>query len=49
MRFWLPIGRGKFAIGMLEQSGCLPEQSTFSALEHLADAIAQKHKESGFR
>jgi len=95
MRFWLPIGRGKFAIGMLEQSACLatplpkaqylsiigsygwggktvealagmignlkvevlepvlckgmPEQSTFSALEHLADAIAQKHKESGFR
>jgi len=27
----------------------MPEQTTYSALEHLADTIAQKHQESGFR
>jgi hypothetical protein len=37
-------------IQVLEPVLCkgMPDQATFAALERLADAIAQKHKENGF-
>lgn len=42
---------GNLKVEVLEPVLCkgMPEQVTYSALEHLADTIAQKHKESGFR
>ncbi len=42
---------GNLKVEVLEPVLCkgMPEQTTYSALEHLADIIAQKHKESGFR
>jgi flavorubredoxin len=42
---------GNLKVEVLEPVLCkgMPEQATFSALEHLADTIAQKHQESGFR
>ena len=42
---------GNLKVEVLEPVLCkgMPKQATFSALEQLADAIAQKHKESGFR
>ena len=42
---------GNLKVEVLEPVLCkgMPEQTTYSALEHLADTIAQKHQESGFR
>ena len=42
---------GNLKVEVLEPVLCkgMPEQVTYSALEHLADTIAQKHKASGFR
>lgn len=42
---------GNLKVEVLEPVLCkgMPEQATFSALELLADTIAQKHQESGFR
>lgn len=42
---------GNLNVEVLEPVLCkgIPEQATFSALEQLADAIDQKHKESSFR
>ena len=42
---------GNLKVEVLEPVLCkgMPEQATFSALEQLADTIAQKHQESGFR
>jgi flavorubredoxin len=42
---------GNLKVEVLEPVLCkgMPEQATFSTLEHLADTIAQKHQESGFR
>lgn len=42
---------GNLKVEVLEPVLCkgMPEQAVFSALEHLADTIAQKHQESGFR
>lgn len=42
---------GNLKVEVLEPVLCkgMPEQTTYSALEHLADIIAEKHKESGFR
>lgn len=42
---------GNLKVEVLEPVLCkgMPEQATFFALEQLADTIAQKHKENGFR
>ena len=42
---------GNLKVEVLEPVLCkgMPEQTTYFALEHLADTIAQKHQESGFR
>jgi flavorubredoxin len=42
---------GNLKVEVLEPVLCkgMPEQAIFSTLEHLADTIAQKHQESGFR
>ena len=42
---------GNLKVEVLEPVLCkgMPKQATFSTLEQLADTIAQKHKESGFR